>query len=106
MTIADRAAQLAADECRLDEAERRAFRDHLDRKPTREMCAGCGHSLASCLDAVIACCPDCDHWKPQPWAWRDFEPQRIELVRVEGGWVAVVADGPETSERAPDRGEP
>jgi hypothetical protein len=62
MTIADRAAQLAADECRLDEAERAAFRAHMDRRST----------------AIHA-----------RRAWRDFEPQRIELVRVEGGWVAV-----------------
>jgi hypothetical protein len=75
-------------DCRLTEAERAAFREWLDRSepsPRGREHVMPGGAICAYLAHVV--CNKCGNVLLKPW--RDFEPQRIELVRVEGGWVAV-----------------
>lgn len=65
MTIADRAAQLAADECRLDEDERARFRRHMDRPPRCAECGGHGGHSGHCMSYV----PHVPPWR----SWFDAE---------------------------------
>jgi hypothetical protein len=60
-------------DCRLTEAERVAFRAWLDRPAQHEHWCAVPAERCNCREP----------------SWRDFAPQRIEVVRVEGGWVAV-----------------
>lgn len=81
MTIADRAAQLQADDCRLDETELRGFRVWLDRKPfpvgswrdwlAVEPCARCdgrGHVVEECATFGwrMVPCAECNAPLPIP----------------------------------------